>query len=79
MKKTLFKYTSILLGTFTLLAPIIANAASAKITVSANTNNIKIGQTVKITYKISSSTPLGAWYYQLTTPSNFSLEGCNND
>lgn len=79
MKKTLFKYTSILLGTFTLLAPIIVNAASAKITVSANTNNIKIGQTVKITYKISSSTPLGAWDYQLTTPSNFSLEGCNND
>ena len=79
MKKTLFKYTSILLGTFTLLTPIIANAASAKITVSANTNNIKIGQTVKITYKISSSTPLGAWDYQLTTPSNFSLEGCNND
>ena len=79
MKKTLFKYTSILLGTFTLLAPIIANAASAKITVRANTNNIKIGQTVKITYKISSSTPLGAWDYQLTTPSNFSLEGCNND
>ena len=79
MKKTLFKYTSILLGTFTLLAPIIANAASAKITVSANTNNIKIGQTVKITYKISSSTPLGAWDYQLTTPSNFSLEGCNNE
>lgn len=79
MKKTLFKYTSILLGTFTLLTPIIANAASAKITVRANTNNIKIGQTVKITYKISSSTPLGAWDYQLTTPSNFSLEGCNND
>ena len=79
MKKTLFKYTSILLGTFTLLTPIIVNAASAKITVSANNNNIKIGQTVKITYKISSSTPLGAWYYQLTTPSNFSLEGCNNE
>ena len=79
MKKTLFKYTSILLGAFTLLAPIIVNAASAKITVSANNNNIKIGQTVKITYKISSSTPLGAWDYQLTTPSNFSLEGCNNE
>lgn len=79
MKKTLFKYISILLGIFTVLTPIIVNAASAKITVSANTNNIKIGQTVKITYKISSSTPLGAWDYQLTTPSNFSLEGCNNE
>ena len=79
MNKKIFKYATIFLGTSILLNPSIVNAATAKINISANTKNVKIGQTVKITYKISSSTPLGAWDYQLTTPSNFSLEGCNND
>ena len=70
MNKKIFKYATIFLGTSILLNPSIVNAATAKINISANTKNVKIGQTVKITYKISSSTPLGAWDYQLTTPSN---------
>ena len=67
-----------IIGLSLLLTPTLVNAASAKISVSSNKSSINVGNIVSITYRISSSSPLGAWDYQITTPSNFTLQSCNN-
>ena len=66
------------LGLSLLLSPTLVNAASAKISVSANKSSVSVGNTVSITYRVSSSSKIGAWDYQITTPSNFILQSCNN-
>ena len=77
MKKKLLYFTGAFLG-ISLMSPTLVNATSAKISVSANKSSVIVGNTVSVTYRISSSNAIGAWDYQITTPSNFSLQSCNN-
>lgn len=78
MKKKLLYFTGTFLGVSILLSPALVNASNAKISVSANKSNVSVGSSVSITYRVSSSSAIGAWDYQITTPSNFSFQSCNN-
>lgn len=49
-------------------------AASAKITVSNNKNNVIVGDTVTVTVKISSSSILGSWKFDVVPSSNLELK-----
>lgn len=79
MKKRILYFLGMVLGISVLLGMENVEASSAKISVSSNKKSVTVGSKVSITYKISSSTAIGAWNYQITTPSNFSFQSCNND
>ena len=78
MKKRILCFWGLFLTSCALLMLEPVEAASAKISVSSNKSSVYVGSTVSITYRISSSVAIGAWNYQLTTPSNFSFQSCNN-
>lgn len=78
MKKGILCFMGLVLGSSLLLGTQTVDAASAKISVSSNKKSVYVGNTVSVTYKISSSVAIGAWNYQITTPSNFSFVSCNN-
>lgn len=78
MKKRILCFLGMVLGISSLVGIETVDAASAKISVSSNKKSVYVGNTVSITYKISSSVAIGAWNYQITTPSNFSFQSCNN-
>lgn len=78
MKKRILSFIVIVLSISFFIGLENAYAASAKISVSANKKSVNVGSSVSITYRISSSTAIGAWNYQITTPSNFSFQSCNN-
>ena len=78
MKKRILYFLGMVFGISILFGMEPVDAASAKISVSANKKSVNVGSTVSITYKISSSVAIGAWNYQITTPSNFSFQSCNN-
>lgn len=75
MKKILKSIFGIIITTlfiFGNLTPV--NAASAKISVSANTSRIVVGNTFTVTIKVSSSTSLGSWEFTPSyTTSKFKL------
>ena len=78
MKKKLLYFTGAVLGASILISPTLVKASTAKISVSANKSSVTVGNTVSVTYKVSSASAIGAWDYQITTPANFSLQSCNN-
>lgn len=78
MKKKLLLFIGIVLSLCFIMNVETVEAASAKISISANKKSVTIGNSVSVTYRISSSTAIGAWNYQITTPSNFSFHSCNN-
>lgn len=49
---------------FSLTTPEIVSAASAKITVTGN-GTVVVGNTVKVTFTVSSSSPLGSWIFDV--------------
>lgn len=78
MKKRRLYFLGMVLGFSLFLGIENVKAASTKISVSSNKQSVTVGSNVSITYKISSSVAIGAWNYQITTPSNFSFQSCNN-
>lgn len=50
-----------------------ANAATASISVSSNKSQVIVGETVKITVKVSSNENLGSWTFDVVPTSNLSL------
>lgn len=70
MKKISYIICTIL---FSLLFVKNINAASASISVSANKSQVIVGETVKITVKVSSNEPLGSWTFDVVPTSNLSL------
>lgn len=70
MKKISYIICTVL---FSLLFIKNINAASASISVSANKSQVIVGETVKITVKVSSNEPLGSWTFDVVPTSNLSL------
>jgi hypothetical protein len=53
-------------------------AASALINVTSPNTTVIVGNNVTVYYTISSANAIGAWDFQLVTPSNFRLNSCND-
>lgn len=70
MKK--IKYL-ILLFVLCLIPAIKVDAASANISVSASKSRVMVGETVVVTVKISSSSNLGSWSFDVSPSSNLTL------
>ena len=78
MKRKFIYLSSLLLGLCLFSNIQVVDAASAKISVNANKKSVTVGSKVSVTFTISSSTAIGAWDYQVSTPSNFTFHSCNN-
>ena len=78
MKRKLIYLSSLLLGICLFTNIQVVNASSASISVSANKSSVTVGSKVSVSFKVSSSTAIGAWDYQISTPSNFTFQSCNN-
>ena len=78
MKRKLIYLSSLLLGMCLFTNIQVVNAASATISVSANKSSVTVGSKVSVTFKINSSSAIGAWNYQISAPSNFTFQSCSN-
>lgn len=70
MKKISYIICTVL---FSLLFIKNISAASASISVTANKSQVIVGETVRITVKVSSNEPLGSWTFDVVPTSNLSL------
>ena len=53
-------------------------AASALINITSPSTTVEVGGKVTVYYTISSANALGAWNFQLVTPTNFKLNSCSD-
>lgn len=54
-----------------IIFPLKVNASNATISVSASTKNLVVGKTVSVTVKITSSSAIGAWQFDLKHDSSY--------
>ncbi|MFA5407613.1 MAG: hypothetical protein WC343_02455, partial [Bacilli bacterium] len=72
MKTKIFKIACFLLMFF-FVGVFKVNAASATISVSSSSTKVVVGNTITVTVKIYSSSPLGSWNFDVVPSSNLTL------
>lgn len=60
--------------------PQIVNAATANVNIYSNKSKPVVGNSVSVTFKISSSSALGSWQYQISYPTSlFTFKSCSTN
>lgn len=71
MKKFKKTFLSIITLLGLIIFPINSNAATGSLSVKSNTNTVVVGNTVTISVTLSSSSPLGAWEFDVNYDSSY--------
>lgn len=60
--------------------PQVVNAATATVSISSSKSKPVVGNSVSVTFKISSSSALGSWQYQISYPTSlFTFKSCSTN